>query len=1159
MLGALALASGTLVIGGLGASPASAQVENTSSLDGSNPGDAAASCWEVKQQHPTSADGTFWLRTEAMQRPGQFHCDMTTDGGGWVLVARGREGWTFRDYGQSTPENIRTNVDNTAAFSPGALSTDIINDLIADAHVSDLVDGVRIRRATEKVPGVNDWQEIRWNFDDLTSWSWAFGGGHRFDTFSIDGNQGTGSNSKDSKVKMPAEPGAGNRASGGLDAWFTYPWSGHGGLAGFSYSDETDGDNNSTSYLWERATENHAIPFTQVWLRPQLSTPVLAVFADTGTPEQTQSPLVDDRPQEIAGGVVGVRKLGDSETSLDTPVLAITTFGDRVYVGGKFDDVRDTSTGNLVDQNYLAAFDRQTGAWISSFVPQLDGTVFDLDVADGKLLVAGQFTNVNGEPLTAGLVALDPATGAVDPDWSASLTLTGSTQRPLARAIDVENVGGVDWVYVGGNFTRITHELSDGTTIERAEARLGRVQLSDGYPDNQFVPNVDGVPYDIDTANGRVHVVGDFDGVNGNTDKGVSTVDASTGVVIAGYAPAEYTTGNFSRQYQQAVLAVGSDVWQGGSEHNTHVYSQSGYNLLKSYVTSGRGGDTQALATIDGVVYQSSHGNSWIYEDATSWPQVANYTRTDDYKWVGAFVGPDYAYQPTWTPSLNSAFTEGVWALHADVDGCLWFGGDILGGPFVNGQRQYLESFSKFCQRDIQAPSIPTNGAATALTAGGIQVNWSQSSDDFPGFIGYEVLRNDRVVSSLVYGSSFVDPVGNTSDRYFVRAVDPAGNRSASTGVLLPGDNSKPTVPQDLTATVLADNTIDLAWTSSTDNVAVTQYQVLRNGVEIELIDVVAPEPSVLINLDLGGGSHWLQVRALDAAGNESFKTVPVRVDVAGADTQRPTQPGNPVATIDLITNIVTVSWDASSDDTAVAGYTVKRNLVEVAATDGNTLTTDVDLGPGTHYIQIEAFDAAGNISFRTSPVVVNIAGPDAEKPSTPRDLAGTVLADESIDVTWTASTDNLGVTSYQILRNGVEVLVVDGQTTVANLPGLGTGSHFIQVRAFDAAGNESFKTSPVEIIIAAADTQGPSTPGSPGAVVEPDSTITVTWIASSDNVGVASYRILRNLSEVTLINDGAAETANIDLGPGNHYIQVQALDAAGNESFRTSPVLVTV
>ena len=66
--------------------------------DGLSEATAAASCWEIKQNDPSSKDGTYWLQTPTMDAPGQFFCDQTTEGGGWVMIGRGREGWeTWRE------------------------------------------------------------------------------------------------------------------------------------------------------------------------------------------------------------------------------------------------------------------------------------------------------------------------------------------------------------------------------------------------------------------------------------------------------------------------------------------------------------------------------------------------------------------------------------------------------------------------------------------------------------------------------------------------------------------------------------------------------------------------------------------------------------------------------------------------------------------------------------------------------------------------------------------------------------------------------------------------------------------------------------------------------------------------------------------------------
>jgi hypothetical protein len=1208
---------------------------------GATAGDAAASCWEIKQLHPTSSDGIYWIRTDTLVRPEQFYCDMTTDGGGWVMIGRGREGWTFRDYGQSTAKRLRETIDGTDAFSPAALSADTIDGLLDGGAVSDLADGLRVRRATNK--DGTSWQDLRWNFLDLGAWSWALGGGHRLESWSIDGAAGTGSNTKDSSIRMWGEVGDGNRGGNDLGGWYTFPWSGHGRQAGFSYRGLVDGDANDTSHLWENNNERQAIPFTQLFIRPTVTTTPPAPVPDDGLGAVTLTPGLDDRPVEIAGGVRGVLKTGDSEPQLDTPVLAITTIGDRVYVGGKFAQVRDAASGDLVDHRSLAAFDRTTGAWISDFRPQLDGAVWDLDTVGGRLIVAGQFTNVDGMPGTSGLAALDPITGAVDPTWSASLSVSGTTQRPIARTIDVEG----DWIYVGGNFTRIA-----GASRTLSAGRLARVSVSNGDPDRAFRPNVDGIPYDVDAANGKVQFVGYLSGVNGVARQGVGTLDAADGSIVGGLAEPLWTTSNTRRRYQQAVLSVGSEVWQGGSEHNVHVYRESDYGLLKSFVTHDRGGDTQVFARAGDTVMQGSHANAWIYRDATSWPSTDNYSRVDIYNWIGAFDAATHEYDDDFVPGLRSAYSEGAWALHTDVDGCVWFGGDFLGGPYVNGQRQYLESFSKFCPRDVVAPTVPASPIATVRAAGGVRVSWTPSIDESPGYVGYEVLRNDRVVSPLVYGTSFVDTTGSPADRYFVRAVDPAGNRSATSAVFRAADNLRPTVPTDLAAQVEADRSVTLTWTASTDDVAVANYRVLDTGAEVVLVpgdlttvnlpgltrgvhwfqlqaidnagnesaktasvrieldggDVVAPsvptdlvvEPNPVpvtlsvtwspstddvgvaeysvyrngalvvtvesdvtsVELDLGYGDHYIQIAARDAAGNVSARTESVLGRLVAADTSAPTVPTDVAATLDEATGLVTVTWGASTDPSGVASYTVYRNGIEVATVPGDATTTTLDLGEGSHQLQVSAIDTVGNESAATPSVLVEIAAPpvaDTSRPSTPRDLTTTVLADDTIDATWSASRDNVGVAAYVITRNAVEVARVSGDRTTVNLA-LGYGTHYIQVQAFDAAGNSSYRTpSSVAIVVPppSADTSNPSTPRDLTAVVQSDGSIDVAWSASRDNVGVVSYRVTRNGTEVAVVPAPATTVKITSLGSGTHYIQVQAFDAAGNSSHRTPSAVV--
>lgn len=130
----------------------------------------------------------------------------------------------------------------------------------------------------------------------------------------------------------------------------------------------------------------------------------------------------------------------------DGTAWTVTKVGDTVIVGGDFSTVTDPGSSTSITRNDIVAFNASTGEVSTTFVPQLDGTVYDLLPAPGgtSVYVAGSFSSVNGVRMPK-IVELDVATGAIvqafDPPTPSAMV------RHLALS------GGR--LYIGGTFAKI--------------------------------------------------------------------------------------------------------------------------------------------------------------------------------------------------------------------------------------------------------------------------------------------------------------------------------------------------------------------------------------------------------------------------------------------------------------------------------------------------------------------------------------------------------------------------------------------------------------------------------------------------------------------------------------------------------------------------------
>ncbi|MFI8946018.1 discoidin domain-containing protein [Streptomyces sp. NPDC053750] len=179
-------------------------------------------------------------------------------------------------------------------------------------------------------------------------------------------------------------------------------------------------------------------------------------------------------------------------------------------------------------------------------------------------------------------------------------------------------------------------------------------------------------------------------------------------------------------------------------------------------------------------------------------------------------------------------------------------------------------------------------------------------------------------------------------------------------------------------------------------------------------------------------------------------------------DTQAPTAPAN-LAFTEPATGRIRLTWDGATDDTAVTGYDIYAGG-ELLTTVAGDVTTYTDTRPTdttvTYYVR--ARDAAGNQSGNSNSVTRRADTGDTQAPTAPANLAFTEPAAGQVKLTWDASTDDTGVTGYDLYANNTlrKSLAGDVTTYTDTQPAAANVTYF--VRAKDAAGNQSGNSNSV-------------------------------------------------------------------------------------------------
>ncbi len=418
---------------------------------------------------------------------------------------------------------------------------------------------------------------------------------------------------------------------------------------------------------------------------------------------------------------------------------------------------------------------------------------------------------------------------------------------------------------------------------------------------------------------------------------------------------------------------------------------------------------------------------------------------------------------------------------------------------------------------------------------------------------------------SLTAGSHTLKMIGNSSGVKLNRIVLTGDTACVPTGT---GDNcANPpdTTPPSVSLTSPTNgSTISGKYTmnatANDDSGTVSKVEFYVDGA-LKGTSTTSPYSYALDTTTLTNASHSLTAKAYDPSGNVGTSST-VTVTVKNTTTTLPdTTPPTVSITAPVDGNTVSGSVNVTATAADNVGVTKVDFLVD------GTLKTTVQTAPysyswsttalsnGTHSVSVIAYDAAGNTS--TDSASVTVQNGDTQAPSVPAGLSATAAAYNKVNLAWTASTDNVGVTGYYVVRNGVTIAQIGSVTTYSDTTVSASTQYKYQLIAHDAAGNVSaasaVSTAATATTPSAPDTTPPSTPTGLNAAAVSTSQINLTWTGSTDNVGVTGYDVYRAVgtaaaSKVATVNTTSFGDSGLSASTTYTYYVI-AKDAANNQS----------
>jgi len=355
-----------------------------------------------------------------------------------------------------------------------------------------------------------------------------------------------------------------------------------------------------------------------------------------------------------------------------------------------------------------------------------------------------------------------------------------------------------------------------------------------------------------------------------------------------------------------------------------------------------------------------------------------------------------------------------------------------------------------------------------------------------------------------------------------------------------------------ISPTTCTNNNIDILWSDFPVGSGIIRYEWSATSASegFDGNNITSTETSGSSSLDLPEGQGYVWLRAVYSG--EEYGDAIQSQEQYNRDETNPSVSITAPTSGAAINGAVPILGSVSDDnmDEWILEYgegTAPSTWTQIS--NGNSEIIDDTLGnwdtgsitEGTYTLRLSANDLAGN---SPTPATVQVII-DNDPPTVPTDLTSSSITGNEVTLTWSASTDNVGVAGYIVYRNGSEVGTTS-DTTFADTGLSDNTTYTYTVLAEDTEGNQSSLSEALEVTTL--DATAPDKPTGLTCDSMTGTSISISWDASDDNVAVTEYDVYRDGARISTTSD----TSLTDTGLSGNTIYgytIVAKDAEGNVS----------